>query len=85
MDHVLEANKALLLPSLANIFSLFPFAMATLWCDRSPALKRVRFVIWFSTSLDNFFGLVISASNSFIGRFMKAELVGANTVQGPCK
>ena len=38
---------------------------------------------WLSTSLESFLGSVISASSSFIGRFMKAALVGANTVQGP--
>ena len=33
--------------------------------------------------MESFFGLVMSSSNSFIGRFMKAVLVGAKTVQGP--
>lgn len=33
--------------------------------------------------MESFFGLVMSSSNSFIGRFIKAVLVGAKTVQGP--
>jgi hypothetical protein len=35
--------------------------------------------------LESFLGLVIRSSSSFMGRFMKALLVGANTVQGPAE
>ena len=87
------------LPSLEKRLSLFPFAIATSWWALSPALKIVLrkldvlrwneapniylLIMWFNTSLDSFLGLVISSSSSFIGRFMNAVLVGANTVQGP--
>ena len=40
-------------------------------------------MIWLSTSLNNFLGLVINSSSSFMDMFMKAAFVGANTVQGP--
>ena len=93
-----KTNK-LFLPSLEKRLSLFPLAIATSWWALSPALKIVLrkldvlrwneapniylLIMWFKTSLDSVLGLVISSSSSFIGRFMNAVLVGANTVQGP--
>ena len=93
-----KTNK-LFLPSLEKRFSLFPLAIATSWWALSPALKIVLrkwdvlrwdeasniylLIMWFKTSLDSVLGFVISSSSSFIGRFMNAVLVGANTVQGP--
>ena len=41
------------------------------------------FIKWLRTSLESFLGFVMSSSSSFIGRFMKAVLVGAKQVQGP--
>ena len=70
-------------PSLAKRFSLLPFAIVMVWWARSPALKMVLLMMWLRTSLLSFLGLEISSSSSFMGRFMKAVLVGANTVQGP--
>ena len=59
--------------------------MATRWCERRPALKRLRLTTWSRRRLASRSGLRISASSSSIGRFMNASFVGANTVHGPAE